>query len=219
MSASSNARANFNLIERLRGRVLNSDKITIFTDEVTGRKLGGSEPRMKVVAGFEIPDEPRRWGVLGEIHALEQDNEDGKNQERIDALKEKAAELEKTLADSSLIFTIQALPDEAATPGEDSIETVAAAARAHLGLAEGDDVPDERSAEYNSRFAGELLSRVIVSIQDAEGNFGSPLSPDEAVMLAKGGLPRSEYQRLSRLVRELQYDTHIAEDAVADVDF
>ena len=206
------ARASFSPMDRLRGRVLRSDKITLFTDEETGFALGGSEARTRIVSGLEIPDVPRRWGILGMIHDLEQDNEDGSHDEQLAELRERAEVLRAKLAETSLTFHLQALPDTI-------VEAARAAARSALGI-EGEEIPEDRQAEFNTRYSGEFYSRVIVAVTDNAGASGTRLTPEDCIELGAGdALPRDQYRRLARKISELQWANSIAEDAVDNLDF
>ncbi|MDF2993573.1 MAG: hypothetical protein K0S37_4087 [Microbacterium sp.] len=214
-NSASDARSSYSLLDRLKGRTLLSDQITLYTDEPTGRELGGSEARVKRIAGIEVPDTPRRWGVLGKIQELEADNAEGGHDEELAELRDRADALRAKLAETSFTFHLQALSDDE----HDGIPAVETAVRAHLLLDPEGEIPEESRDAYSARFAAELLARVVVTVTDAQGTPAVKLTADDVSQLPKGFLPRSEFRRLQRKVSELQYSTAIAEDAVDDVDF
>lgn len=205
------ARSSFSLLERAKGRSLVTDDVTVYMDEVAGKKLGGVEPKTRVFRGIEVPDGERRWGVVGQIANLGDDNEAGKNDAEIDRLLEKAKRYRAELEASKVVITIQALPtlitDEAAL-----------ATRRHLGLDAEEPIPADKEKAFNRRNSAEVISRAVISIVDANGNKGYLPTAEEAEGWP-GYFPPSEYRKIARKISELQFETVIAEQATDNADF
>lgn len=205
------ARSSFSLLERAKGRSLITDEVTVFMDEVTGRKLGGSEQKTRLLRGIPIPDGERRWGVLGQIANLAESNKDGEHDEKIAALLTKAEEYRAELNKSAVVITLQALPSLI-------VEDAAGASRRHLEIEPDAEIPEEKAKAFNRRNSAEMISRAVISLVDADGNKGDLPSPDEAAQWADH-FPASEYRKLARKIAELQFETAIAEQATDNADF
>lgn len=205
------ARSSFSLLERAKGRSLITDDVTVYLDEVTGKKLGGVEPRTRVIRGIEVPDGERRWGVVGQIANLADENQNGEHDAKIAELVAKAEIYRAELDKSKVVITLQALP---------TLITDAAnlATRRHLGLDDEQAIPADKEKAFNRRQSAEIISRAVVSIVDVDGNHGALPDVDEAAEWP-GYFPPSEYRKIARKISELQFETVIAEQATDNADF
>ena len=211
------ARSNFTLLDRLRHRPILTDSVKIYLDEPTGRELGGVEPQYRTVGTIEVPAGERRWGVLGKIADLEakladeaglSSNEKDGFRTLLDELRAEAEVLRANLERSSVTIHLQALPGVIR-------EAAAEAAAKALDLPE---VPEEGDTAFTNQFAAEILTRMVTSMFDSDGNKLPDLTVEEALTLPKE-MPRSEYARISRTVQKLQYENAISETVTNSADF
>lgn len=205
------ARSSFSLLERAKGRSLVTDDVTVYMDEVTGKKLGGIEPRTRMFRGIEVPDGERRWGVVGQIANLADENQDGEHDDKIAELVAKAELYRAELEKSKVVITLQALP---------TLITDAAglATRRHLEIEPEAAIPADKEKAYNRRNTAEIISRAVISIVDVDGNKGDLPDVDEAEQWP-AHFPPSEYRKIARKMSELQFETLIAEQATDNADF
>lgn len=201
------ARGSFNLTDRLMNRPMLHDVVTVFTDEVSGKKLGGSEV---ITNQFGVPTSTRRWGILGEIHELEQAPEEERDTKAIAKLKREAKALHATLDKSALTFTLRALP-------EIVVKDLRRKSKKSLKIKGA--IPQERLEEFSEDFTARLLVDSVESFKDHEsGETYSRISYNEARAL-DGFLPKSEYKKLDMALNDLQFKSQISEAVTADADF
>lgn len=206
------SRSSFDLLDRLEGTEhLPDGTITIFTNAKIGSLLGGEEQLVKHIGNFEVPDGVRRWGVVGKIADLKAENTDGSKQDQIDELLTEAEGLLAQLQESAVTFQLQAAPNFV-------VEDAGACAHKSVGLEPHETVPDDKLEEYGRQLSAEMLTRVVVGYHDAAGNPGKLFDVERALKLP-GRLPKEEWLRLSRKIRELQYGRAIAEQSTESADF
>lgn len=218
------AQEGFDLVVEAEERPKLQASVTIFLDEPTGKELGGTEPKFRVISGVRMPDGERRWGVIGEIADLADKrqrlikagaSEEGADvldiDERVNELLERASDLQRKLAKSARTIHLQGLPRVI-------LDDARGKAREHLGIAVGAEVPDDKAEALEKRYAAEILSRAVTGIEAPNGAKGRLLDVDRAEKL-QGQLPDSEYARIASKISELQYQTSIAEGAVDNADF
>jgi hypothetical protein len=206
------AKSSYGLLDRLRRRPILTDTVTIYLDEPTGRALGGVEQKVRHVAGVQIPDGVRRWGVRGKIDEVKAQDASAERDALLEALRAEEAVLRAKLDESAITVHLQALPrfirDEAT-----------AAAKSALSLEDGvEQVPEDREAEYQTNLSAELTVRMVTSMFDADGASLPPLSVADVKELDTL-LPDSESLRLAKAIAELQYQTAIAENVTENADF
>jgi len=205
------ARSSFSILERAKGRSLVTDKVTVYMDEVAGKKLGGSRPRTRVIRGIEIDDGEHRWGVLGQIANLRETNKEGEKDAEIDALLTKAEAYKAELDASKYVIELQALPGLI-------LEDAANHARDHVGVDREADVPEDKLKAYNRRNSAEMISRAVIGITGPNGEKGELPTPDDAAEWPLH-FPKSEFFKITSKIGELQFETAIAEQATDNADF
>lgn len=202
------AKSGFGLRERLNGRPFRTDDIIIFIDEPTGDLLGGATDKLDPKFGFVTGR--IRSGVIGEIDALAGVDTEEARKELVRLEKRKKALL-KTLHETAWVFSLHGVPDIV-------VEGYKRETRTSLGI-KGSVVPDEQDENYNAGFTARLFDAIILNVHDnRDGADSGKLGYEEAKDLS-GFLPKSEYQRLSRKIAELQFKETVSESVTASADF
>lgn len=199
------AREGFDLKGFLQARKFRTDTITLYTDEVAGVALGDARDEDKTVFGTKIGTERVRYGLLGEIDALDPEEDAGK----IAELKATAAELKATLEETSITLTLQSVPQ---------IVNESATRHAKKALSIKGKIPEDREDEYYAQRDSHLFSNIIKSASLPSGETKPKLTPSEVGDL-RSYLPSSEWTRLVMAITELQFKQAVGTAAVSDADF
>lgn len=199
------AREGFDLKGFLQSRTFRTDSIRLYTDEVAGTALGDARDEDKTVFGTKIGTERIRYGILGEIDALDPE-EDG---EKIADLKAAAAELKATLEATAITLALQSVPQ---------IVNESATRHAKKALGIKGKVPEDREDDFYAHRDNHLFSNVIKSVSLPSGETKPKLTPSEVGDL-RSYLPSSEWTRLVVAITELQFKQAVGTAAVSDADF
>jgi hypothetical protein len=207
------AQDNFDLGARLRGTSVRTKEVRVYTDEVTGEKLGGAEIVEEFNADGIRMRKPRSWGLTAELIALKAVKEPSKEElERIETLKLEIKGLAEKLEASSIDFKLRAIPKVIKKDAK-------RAAREHLGIKGKLSVEDPRFEDFLDEEDAQLFHRTVVSFHDhQDGRTRRGITVENARAL-KAYLPDSEYSRLAGGLRELLYQNAIADKVTEDADF
>ena len=207
------ARDGFDLKAKLQGRGMRTKTQTIYTDEITGERLGGVEMREEINRLGMPMKVPHSWGIMGEIVELSRTEElEKKNADRIAALKEEVKTLARELERTAMDFELRAVPKAVKRDTH-------RAARDALGIKEKVTENHPRYDEYVEEREAQIMQRVIVSIHDRESDSTKRRITIDDARAMSGYLPDWEYAKLSAAVNELLWENTISEQAVEDADF
>ncbi len=183
--------------------------VTVFLDEVTGEALGGSE---ETAGAFGLGGSTRRWGVIGKIKDLREQNTEGQHDDEILALTDEAEKLWAKLQESGLTITLRAVPPII-------LKDTRRRAKAALGI-KGKDIPEDRNEEFIDRQQAELLADAYVSSKNAKGQVlpKEKFGADQAAKL-RDRMSQFEYSKIDRALGELQYQAAIASSVTSAEDF
>ena len=198
------AKAKFDLTERLRGRGLRTGEITLYLDEVNGEKLGWARP-IKNQLGITINTE--RVGVLGEIDAL-----DPKSETYDADLERLSAERDAIIAEikqSGITVHLRAVPPVIAKSHERE-------AKKRLNI-KGKTPEDQQNAVAEVQYAL-LYVDTVTGVTDSEGADSGRLDYDGARALIDY-LPTHQLLRLREKVLDIQFGDAIDESIQAQTDF
>ncbi|MDF2506260.1 MAG: hypothetical protein K0Q52_119 [Microbacterium sp.] len=208
-----NARDSFDLGTRLRGRSKRTKKVRVFTDEVTGERLGGHEMVEEINHLGLRMTKPRVWGLMGDIIKLQATPKSAEeNAEQIAEMKKEVGALARTLEESALDIELRAIPRVVKKDAH-------RAAREALGISEKISPDHARYDDYVDEHDAQILVRTVVSIFDAEDDQLRKGITVENARALKELLPEWEYAKISRALNELLWQNSIAEKAVEDADF
>lgn len=207
------AQDNFDLGARLRSRSVRTKNVRVYTDEVTGDKLGGAEIIEELNADGIRVRKPRSWGLTAELIALKALKEPSEEQvEQIAQLELEIKGLAKKLESTAIDFTLRAIPKVIKKDAK-------RAAREHLGIKGKLSIEDPRFEDFLDEEDAQLFHRVVASFTDHEdGRTRRGISLENARAL-KAYLPEGEYSRLITALRELLWQNAIAEKVTEDADF
>ena len=192
------AKKSFSLTDRVKGRNLRDDSVTIYLDEVTGAAIGGARDLKN---GFGVTVDRERWGVLGEIDKAVADDPEAD----VSELRAEVVELMKTLRESALTYHLHAVP-----------EVVVKAARRKAKQAVG---PRAQNIEdYDDTLYAHLLAAMVRKVVDADGAESGGLDFDGAVIV-QGYTPPDEYSKVIAKVNEIQFKQAISDQATGSADF
>lgn len=218
----------FDLGELLDGRSHADSSLRLYTDEKTGKELGGTETSTNQ---FGIAVSTRRWGVLGEIDGLrevieraesaiesmddsdakallEADLEEAKG--KVVELGKKAGPLLEKMDKSAIDLSIQSLPPVI-------IKDCRRRARAALEIK--GKVSEADQERYLEQFNAEILV-ACVSAYTLVGNGKTTQGLDiEMAKKLYDKLPPSEVARLDAKVDEIVYKSAIAQGVGRNPDF
>lgn len=200
------AKADFDLIARLQGRTFRQTRVTLFTDEPTAEKLGGTDATKGALG---LSESVRRWGVLGEIDELRAAGDEA-SLEKIPELEARAAELRELLDESAMHVTLQAIPEIA-------WKVIQRDSRKKFQDKQTKKVPEDRIDEYEDHNVACLIRDMVVSIETVDG-IKKSVTEDEAKAFAEY-LPASEYQKLRDAILEVQFRSAIDSSITDDADF
>lgn len=218
-SAEEEGRSGYDLRARLRGANKLTQEITVYTDEVAGKELGGSEDEL---SPYGVKVGTRRWGIKGDLEELSerldalrgQDNPDAEELAEIQSEVAKAAAklpaLLKKLDESALVFTLKSVP-------ELIVRDTRRKAKRAAGI-KGKKI-EGFEEEYALEYTPLLLVASVVSWKDkASGEEFSTLAVEEAKALADE-LPAGEFAKLDAAMIELSFKSHIGKQATDSADF
>lgn len=215
------AREEFDLRARLAGLTKRERTVTVFTDEVTGEELGGVE--VFYYPGTDTVQNVRRWGVRGEQHALRdrlnellKQEDFGKEdvaaaQEQAESLAKKAAELQKKLDASALVYEIRAVP-------EIVLKRSRREAFKNLGIKPKGGTTWEQDEDVRDEYLAIVLAESVVKYVDNASGATHTLTLDDARALQQFLLPE-EWAKLEGALDELQARRAIGDAGTADADF
>ena len=204
-------REEFDLGEVLRGAPIRTKKVRVFTDSVTGERLGGQEVVL-VPGDFGVPrKELRTWGIVKDIADLSKTKEDEKkNAKQIATLKQEARGLAEKLDETALVIELQSIPPVIKKDAR-------RAAKVHLGIR--GKVSEAQEQEFIEELDAQILSRCAVSVYSvAQDKTNKGLSVERAREL-RNLLLETEYLRIDNAINELIYQSVIAQKVVEDPDF
>jgi hypothetical protein len=217
--AESAAREGFDLRERLLGVAPLTKEVTVYTDAVTGKELGGAED-VRGQGGIVLGR--RRWGVLGELEEAQLSakallDSDDVSEEKVAALEAKAAELTKKsktllrkLEKTALHFTLQAVPDLV-------IRDTRRKAKQFLGI-KGKGI-DGREEEFALEYSALLLAASVKEWKDGSTGQTYTSLTDEQARDLRDFLPQGQFNRLDTAMLELSFETQIGNHATDSADF
>jgi vacuolar-type H+-ATPase subunit I/STV1 len=196
----SEARATFNLKDRLQGLSKRTAEVTVYTDEVLGEKHAKLKTEIDGLKGLINPIE----GVNLSQEVIDTtEAEIAKYQPALDAARK---ELERT----AMVFSLRAVPPIAE-------KVIARDVRKALGIK--GKVPEDRVEDWVEAYNARLLAQQIVGFEDREsGTISTSVTVDDALAL-EGFLPKYEYAKLKNVADDLQLRNTIGELAVDDADF
>lgn len=213
------AREGYSLRDRLQGRTRVSKTVTVYTDEVAGRELGGAVDQEDQ---FGIKLGRRRWGLKGELDALEErlvalDKQESPDEDEVNEVvaliektKKKIPGVLKRLEASALVFTLSSVPD---LVKKDARRRAKKAAGIKGKGIEG------REEEFGEEYTPILLSESVQSWEDrATGKTFSTLSVEEAKWLQQD-LPEGEFPKLDAAMIDLSFQAQISNVATDSADF
>lgn len=194
------ARAEYSLLDRLKGINRRSETVITYTDEVLGEKHGKLKEQLDDLKALIKPIE----GVVLTQEVIDATNaEIEKWQPALDAAR---AELEK----SAFVFTLHALPPIAE-------KVITRETRKAMGIK--GQIPDERVEEWISLYNARMISQQVDRFEDRlTGVTKSSISIDEALWLEEQ-LPKWEYAKLKAKADDLQLRNTIGELATDSADF
>ena len=216
------ARSGFDLASRLMGAPRLEKTVTVYTDPVTGKALGGAENATDrgIIIGR------KRWGVLGDIDRLEERIKIALNRaeagedhgEDLDALeseladlKKKSASLLKKLDSTALVFTLRAVPGLV-------IRDARRKARKNLNIKAKGISADQEEA-FQLEVTNIVLAASTVQYVDNKSKQTIPtLSVEDATAL-RDYLPVGQYDKLDIALAELSLEAQIGNHATDSADF
>ena len=214
------ARETFDLGDFLRGRSIRTKTQRVFTDEVTGEKIGGYEKSVRQNEdGFPVPY-LRSWGLVADLAKVQDEIENHDGPKTAKAYKDLKAR-EKSITDEIRALT-EVLLETALDIELQAIPTLIKkdawrAAKKALGI--NGKVPEAMEAEIYDEHVAQILARSVVSVtKHGTGEKNEGISIEGARSL-RGLLPDSEWDKLENTMNELIAHRAIGEQAVADVDF
>ncbi|MDL5351101.1 hypothetical protein [Microbacterium sp. zg-YB36] len=218
----SEAREDYDLGARLAGITKRERKVTVFTDEVTGEQLGGVE--RTYVPNTKLIQHTRRWGVRGEQDELNEklkvlltqenvaDEDVAEAKAEAAELADRAEALEKKLAETSMTFTIRALP-------EFIMKDARRKAYRNLKLKPKGGLTAEEDEDVRDEYLNVVLSTSVTKWTDAAiGKTFDSLSLENARALKKNLLPE-EWAKLEGALDELQARRAIGDAGTDSADF
>lgn len=196
------AKSTFNLMERLRGRPIRTQEVTVYTDEVAGAEHEALATRLREVE------------ALSAALVATDDEANLPEIERLDAqaasLRDEVKEAARAVEASGLTFKLRAVPPKIA-------ELADKATRKHLGVT--DNLSTEQVQDFVDEYTARLLKDSVEYYRDhATDTLVRQLTIEEAREL-KGLLPRGEFEKLDKAIADLSARAHISENVARDADF
>lgn len=207
------AKTNYDPEARLRNLSRRNGKITIFTDEPTGDKLGYAKDEDEIsILGIKVGTKRVRSGVLGEIDKLESVvNPDDGQKKKLRALQKESATLLGALRATAYKFEFRAVPTVIA-------DDVRREAKQKLEI-KGKGIPEALEERYGNVSTALLLAATVTSFTDVEAGVTLDRITYEHAAALKNFLPPYEYLRLNRKLGEIQYKNGIDETVTDQADF
>lgn len=218
------AREGFDLRARLLGVSPLKRDVTIYTDAVVGKELGGAEDQ-KGQGGIVLGR--RRWGVLGRLDEIKarvavlrkmaEQNPESVDVDEIDALEDEKADLEKQAAPlakklnkTALVFTVCAVPDIV-------VRKTRRETKEHLGI-KGKGISG-REEDFGLEFTARLLAASVEKWTDnSTGTEYDSLSIQQARDL-RDHLPAGQFIRLDNALSEVSFEAQIGANGTDSADF
>lgn len=222
------ARKTFDMRARLMGATRRTKTVTVYTDDTAGAELGSVVDEMlgEYATGRKI-----RTGLIGKLDEiterakssvllLDEDADDYDERvaeinamigEESDAITAEITALQEKMHESSMTFTIQALPDVI-------VRSITRKAKAALEI-KGKGIPEALEEEYALEYTAHFLSASTVQFTDnASGETFRELSVEDAKAL-RDFLPAGQFPRLDRAMVELSIEAQISNQATDTPDF
>lgn len=219
------ARDGYDMAARLAGMDSLTDDVTIFTDAVTGKALGGAEDIVEngIVMGR------RRWGIQGKLDEamqrtrtlLELEPRTPREEEEREAealeLEDKIAELRKAakpliakLNKTAMVFTLRSIPELV-------IKDSRRIARKNLGIKTKGI--QGREEEYLEELTCVIIAASTVQwVDNKDGSTHHSISVEQVRALQQG-LPRGQFPKLDAKIHELSLEASIGNLATDSADF
>lgn len=213
------AKATYELRDRLQNRGMRTDKIRIFTDEVTANdhaeveleiaKLKGTSQGLKLLI-----EAAGNLGLLDEtaylIGRAEQLTDDA-NADKIAKLEAEAAELKESLVASAFDFELRAVPRLI-------VKDIRRKTRTALGITTK-GIPADQEEAFNELSGNKLVAALTLSYTDRfDGTVITNVTEEDAATFSDM-LPEGEFGRLTVAVNELQFKNVITESITDSGDF
>lgn len=202
------AKEDYSLEDSLNQSSRRSDTITVFTDEVTGEKLGFARDEDEMnIFGVKVGTKRIREGVLGEVDALDPKGDAAK----IKRLTAEADALRKQLKATSFTFNLRAVPSIVE-------RDCARKAKQDVGIT-GKGIPDAKEEDFNEAKTARVLSQVVASYIDHRKGVKVGLLSFEGAKHFGHLLPDFEFLRLTMAVSKIQYKRAIDESVTDEASF
>lgn len=220
-SAVEEAKANFDLVDKLRGRAMRQDSITVFTDEITGEAhqkveleiSNLSETRARLSLLEEAASELKLTKAALALGKLIQEEEDSPSfdKERFDELTAERDELAREMKRTSLTFNLRAVPPIIVKGSQR--ET-----RKKLGIVRK-GITDDQEEQYAEHLSAAVFAAMTTSYVDHEtGAVVSKLTQEYAHALSDL-LPESEAKRIAAKIDDLALKNVIGTSVIQSADF
>ena len=220
------AREEFDLEEFLQEIPVRTKTITVYTDEVTGEKLGGLETYTERNAlGLEVP-KIRKWGVKGKLVTLEGEIQrlselatpDDAQKKELRAKKAERKKLETEALELEAKLEASALEIELRSLAPELVKTARRKARTTLGI-KGKNGTPEQEEKFPDENNAQLIHRSILAVtRKATGHVNKGISLEGARAL-QNRLPSSEFLKIITTIGHLSFESAIATQATEDPDF
>lgn len=184
------ARETFSLRERLMNRPQRTGEVTVFTDEVLGRKH-------------------QELSLQLEAARLVSDDSDESN-ERIAEIEKELREVATEVYKTGLTFSLRAVP-------EIVVKDVRRKTRKNLNIK--GKIPEDRLEEFNDAFTAGIFSKAIEGFRDHESDAKVDTFTYQDARDLADYLPKSEWEKVDRAVGDIQFSNSISEAVTEDADF
>lgn len=211
------ARGGFNLLDRLQGRSIREDTVTVFTDEVLGEKHAALEKKMALIStqavGLKkLSDAALLVGLVEESEWLQtRADERTVDMDEYNKVDAEAVAVAKEIHESALTIKMRALPKVVKKDAHRR-------ARKALNIT-SKGIPDAQADDYNERYLAELLALSLVTIYDHQSKKTvSEIGIGDALDL-QGFLPEWEWLKINNALIDLQAKNAISESVTDDANF
>lgn len=216
------AKGDYDLAARLRGRSMRTKTVTLFTDEPTAEKHQELESKIKLLrASVENMEIIREAAVSIELPQVAKaiqkiiddalKNDDGYNAEKVAELEAERDELAEELKKTAFVFNLRAVPPIIAKDARRQ-------AKKKLGIT-GKNVPEAEDEFFEEYVAAYTLAAVVEQYTDkVDGSVHKSLSADDARYL-NDLLPDGEYKKLLTALGEVQFKNVISDTVVDSANF
>lgn len=216
------AREEYDLSARLAGITKLTDSVTAYTDEITGKELGGVETTY--IPNTEIVTGRRRWGVVGDQDALREKiraalEDDATTDEAVEALKAENAALEKKkaallkkLEKTAITLHLRALPELV-------VKSAKREAYRNLKLKPKGGLTPEQIEDVQEEFLAVILTYNVTSWTDAAVDRTFDSMTIRQARALKPHLRAEEWAKIERAIDELQSMKIVGDAATDSADF